>query len=226
MVQPPEDPNRTVDAPVRGRRRGMRVAAGLSLLLGVGVIVYAVVLAPDDSPELRVGQAITPFPIFPEGYVPPTPELPEIVPTTQPGGALPTGCANWDPAFGFAPEPIEAVAIWSDFQGWHVRLAPGELTSISGTVVGQVVPALADAPLPPEVTVQADAERTALTFTIEAGAEPVGFDFSADCAQKQFTFEVLGPDGEPLPLDQVQLGQAGRAPAWPVIAQRTPAGEG
>jgi hypothetical protein len=204
----------------------MRLAAALSLLLGLGVIVYAIVLAPADSPELRVGQAITPFPIYAEGYVPPAPELPELVPTTQPGGALPTGCANWDPAFGFTPEPLEAVGIWSDFQGWHVRLAPGELTSISGTVAGQVVPALANAPLPPEVTVEADAERTTLTFTIEAGSEPVGFDFTADCAQKQFTFEVLGPDGEPLPLDQVQLGQAGRAEAWPVIAQRTPVAGG
>jgi len=54
-----------------------------------------------------------------------------------------------------------------------------------------------------------------------AGPEPVGFDFAADCAQKQLTFELLGPDGTPLAADQVQIGRSGAAALVPVIAQRT-----
>ncbi len=212
--------------PVRSRRW---LVAGLVLLVaGAASLAAVVVLGGDDDGERPVGKLIdqTGLAAAPadvdEASTPSSSPFPtELTPTTLPDGALPTGCGPWDPAFGFAPEPIEGVALWSDFDGWHVRLGPGGPASITGSVIGQGVPVLTTDPLPEGVDVTEDLEGKALRFSITAASEPIGFDLGASCGQKQLTFELVGPDGAPVGAADVQVGQAATAPSVPVIAQRT-----
>lgn len=145
-----------------------------------------------------------------------------IVPTTIAGGALPTGCGDWDPAFSFDPDPIEGVTIYSDFEGWHVVLAPDGPPVVTGTVVGQVTPFVStEEPPGPGVQLIADPNTATVTFRLTAGDENVGFDFAADCAQKALTFDLKDEGGQPLDPAVVHLGRKGGTPSLPVVAQRT-----
>lgn len=144
-----------------------------------------------------------------------------IVPTTLANGVLPTGCGDWDPAFSFDPDPLEDVTIYSDFEGWHVRLAPDGPPVVTGTVVGQVTPLVSTEPPGPGVQLIADPATGTVTFRLTAGTSPVGFDFSADCAQKSLTFDLKDDAGQPLDPADVHLGRKGGTTALPVVAQRT-----
>ena len=192
------------------------------LIVGLGLVLVGAAIAgrfSDESSSTRpVGKLVdSSIPVAATT----TTAVPVRTPTTIAGGVLPTGCADWDGAFGFDPDPIEGVAIWSDFEGWHVRLGPDGPDSVSGAVVGQVVPVLSEDPLPAGVEVGTNDEAAKLVFSLTSGPEPVGFDFAADCAQKQLTFELLGPDGMPLDAGEIQVGRSGEAAVVPVIAQRT-----
>lgn len=204
-----------------------RMIVGLVILL-FGVAVAAAAISQRDSGETTSSgsdkQEATAETTKPEGSA--TTTEPVRTPTTIPGGALPTGCGDWDGTFGFEPEPIEGVAVWSDFNGWHIRVAPDGPPLVTGTVVGQVVPVLPENQFRPGgVEVSADPATATVVFSITPGLQPTGFDFAADCAQKQLTFQFWGPDGEPLPADQVQVGRNGTTTEMPFVAQRTmPAG--
>lgn len=216
-----------------GRRR---LVVGVVLLV-VGLAALGAVLLGGDgdgerevgkligSDGLEAGSAASTSPDEPTGSTPaPAADDAPRTPTTLPDGALPAGCGDWDPAFGFPPEEVASVAIWSDFQGWHVRLAPDGPASIQGRVVGVVTPVRSAAAPTGDVEVAVDEAARAVAFTIRAGAEPAGFDLQAACDQKQLTFELLGPDGQPLDPATVQVGRDGRAAVVPVVAQRVPAG--
>jgi hypothetical protein len=145
-----------------------------------------------------------------------------IVPTTLANGALPTGCGNWDPAFSFDPQPIEGIAVYSDFEGWHVVLAPDGPEVVTGTVKGQTTPVVSTEPQPEGVQLIADPSTQTVTFRLTAGDAPIGFDFAADCSQKQLTIDLKEADGSPVDLATVRLGRNGGATSLPVIAQRQP----
>lgn len=205
----------------RPRRAWGSAVIGVVLVLGASAIAFVVASGGTEPSERPVGQAKSLVPQYPEGSEPPltTTTVAPLAPTTLPDGALPRGCEGWDQAFGFAPASIDGLAIWSDFDGWHLRLAPGVAASISGKVSGQVVPQVSGA-APSGVTLTPDVDSASLGFEIVAADEPIGFDITADCAQKQLTFEAFGPDGSVVPIDQVQLGQGGGATVWPIVAQR------
>lgn len=144
-----------------------------------------------------------------------------ITPTTLPAGAVVTGCGDWDTAFNYPPKEIqEGVYIWSDFDGWHIRL--------SGTVVPELVGSVTGSYMPPvqsktggDVTVTPDEAGNRLNFTIRPGIEPVGFDFSAGCKQKELTFGLATTGGAEVPVEQIHLGDRGSVEAYPLVARRT-----
>lgn len=143
-----------------------------------------------------------------------------ITPTTLPPGAPTDGCGDWDTAFNFPPKEIsEGVYIWSDFQGWHVRLSGTALTELSGSVTGQYMPPLQNK-TGGDVTVTPDEAGNRLTFTIRPGMEPVGFDFSAGCKQKELTFDLTS-NGTSVPVEQIHLGDRGAVKEYPLVARRT-----
>ena len=149
-----------------------------------------------------------------------------LTPTTLPPGAVPRGCGTWDTAFNNPPkEVVDGVYVWSDFDGWHVRLAGPTLSSVSGTVRGQYLPALQSPATAAGVTVTPDAAGKRLVFELEAGEQPVGFDFSAGCDQKELTFDLVAA-GAAVPLERIHLGSKGVVEEVPIVARRTlpPAG--
>ena len=56
--------------------------------------------------------------------------------------------------------------------------------------------------------------------TLTAGDAPVGFDFSAGCKQKEFTFD-LSSDGTTVGFDKIHLGSRGIVKEFPLVARRT-----
>lgn len=222
---------------MEGPASGRRLAIGLVLLVVGAAALAAVLVGGDGGGDRPVGELIGSEGIealdadAPEtdgtGASAPQPAAVDDgprTPTTLPDGALPAGCGDWDPVFGFPPETVSSVAIWSDFQGWHVRLAPDGPASVQGRVVGVVTPVRSATAPAGDVEVEVDDAARAVVFTIRAGAEPAGFDLQAACDQKQLTFELVGPDGQPLDPSTVQVGRDGRAAVVPVVAQRVPAG--
>ena len=209
------------------RRPGLAII-GAALVLGAGALIAYAAVGSSDGGERPVGRALALLPQYPPGQEPvvevpgavPTTEV-RLVPTTLPNEVLPTGCGDWDRAFSFAPAEYDGLAIWSDFEGWHVRLAPGDVTQVAGRLSAQVVPDIDDGPLPAGVELVPDPATASVAFTIVAGDEPVGFDFQADCAQKQLSFTVNGPTGGVLPIEYVDVGEKGRVVEWPVVAQRS-----
>lgn len=198
-------------------------------MLAIGLIVAAVAVAQrggDDDSDAARTEVEAQTTSSGAGASPTSTTTTAVVPTTLPDGALPTGCGTWDHAFDVAPDPVDGVAIYSDFGGWHIRLAPDGPDSVTGTVSGQALPDLADAPLPDGVEVTEIPEGATLAFTITADAEPTGFDFVVTCEQKQLVFALNGPDGKPLDPAEVQVGMTGSVSKLPVVAQRTtpPAG--
>lgn len=143
-----------------------------------------------------------------------------ITPTTLPPGAEPTGCGDWDSAFNFPPAEItEGVYIWSDFEGWHVRVAGTAVPELSGSVTGQYMPPL-QGQTEGIVSVTPDEAGKRLTFSMAPGGEPVGFDFSAGCNQKELTFD-LTTEGTSVPFEQIHLGSRGAVKEYPLVARRT-----
>ncbi|HWJ64370.1 MAG TPA: hypothetical protein VNS19_20530 [Acidimicrobiales bacterium] len=204
-----------------GRGGKGRIAVGVALLV-LGAIVAIVAITQiggdDDSDASKTEvKAVTTTSADDETT---TTATPTIVPTTLAGGALPTGCGNWDPAFSFDPDPIEGVVIYSDFEGWHVVLGPEGPPVVTGTVVGQTTPVVSTEPPGPGVQLIADPATSTVTFRLTAGDEPVGFDFAADCTQKQLTFDLKDADGAPIDAADVHLGRTGGVTALPVVAQR------
>lgn len=204
-----------------GGTRGRIIAGLVFLVIGLVVAGIAFLGRDDDGSSASAPDGASTTTSAAADTTPVVPIGPQA-PTTIPGGELPTGCGTWDPAFSFDPDPVEGVAIYSDFDGWHVRLGPDGPASVTGAVVGQGVPVLTTDPLPAGVEVTPHPAGNALLFTLTAGAEPVGFDFGATCGQKQLTFTVDGPDGAPVPADAIQVGRAGFVTSVPVVAQRTP----
>lgn len=143
-----------------------------------------------------------------------------ITPTTLPPGATPTGCGDWDTAFNFPPKEIkEGVYIWSDFDGWHIRLSGTVVPELSGSVTGQYTPPV-QGQTGGDVVVTPDEAGKRLTFTIKPGMEPVGFDFSTGCKQKELTFD-LTTNGAAVPFEQIHLGDRGAVKEYPLVARRT-----
>lgn len=207
--------------PESGGSRG-RIVIGVALL-AVGLIVAAIAVSQvggdDDSTTSRTEVKTATTTAAKDAAA--TTTAATIVPTTLPGGTLPTGCGTWDHAFDVAPETVEGVAIYSDFTGWHIRLAPDGPGSITGTVTGQTMPTVSTSPLPEGTEVTELPEGATIAFRITAAEEPVGFDFGVTCEQKQLIFALNGPDGTPLDPAEVQVGMAGEVAGLPVVAQRT-----
>ncbi|MCU1369452.1 MAG: hypothetical protein JWO77_646 [Ilumatobacteraceae bacterium] len=144
-----------------------------------------------------------------------------ITPTTLPPGATPTGCGDWDTAFNFPPKEIkQGVSIWSDFEGWHVRLSGTTVPELSGSVTGQYTPPV-QGQTGGDVVVTPDEAGKRLTFTIKPGVEPVGFDFSTGCKQKELTFVLTTTNGAEVAVDQIHLGDRGAVKEYPLVARRT-----
>lgn len=143
-----------------------------------------------------------------------------ITPTTLPPGATTDGCGDWDTAFNFPPKEIsQGVYIWSDFDGWHIRLSGTDVPELSGSVTGQYMPPV-QGQTGGDVTVTPDEAGKKVSFTIRPGMEPVGFDFSTGCKQKELTFD-LTTNGAPVPVDQIHLGDRGAVKEFPLVARRT-----
>ncbi|WP_426570848.1 hypothetical protein [Aquihabitans sp. McL0605] len=144
-----------------------------------------------------------------------------ITPSTLPAGAVSTGCGDWDSAFNFPPKEVaDGVYIWSDFQGWHVRLAGTAVSSLRGSVTGQYVPALQSPTTAQGVKVTKDDLGKALKFDLVAGEKPVGFDFSAGCRQKELTFDLTS-NGTSVAPETIHLGSRGVVKEFPLVARRT-----
>lgn len=144
-----------------------------------------------------------------------------LTPSTLPAGAVPRGCGDWDAAFNVAPDEVtEGVYIWSDFEGWHVRLAGDAPGSIAGSVSGQVLPELYSPPDAPGVETTIDEGANRLSFELTGGDQPVGIDFNAGCEQQALTFELTS-DGAPVPVEQIHLGKRGVVVELPLVARRT-----
>lgn len=144
-----------------------------------------------------------------------------ITPTTLPPGATPTGCGDWDTAFNFPPKEIkEGVYIWSDFEGWHVRLSGTSVPELTGSVTGQYMPPI-QGQTGGDVVVTPDEAGKRITFAIKPGMEPVGFDFSAGCKQKELTFALATTNGVQVAVDQIHLGDRGAVKEYPLVARRT-----
>lgn len=205
-----------------GGSRGRMIVGLVILLFGIAVAVAAVSQRGSDERATPAGRDEPTAEGTDAAAAAPTSTTEAVrTPTTLPGGVLPTGCGDWDATFGFEPEPIDGVAVWSDFDGWHIRVGPEGPEVVTGTVTGQVVPVLGNQFRPAGVDVSADPATATVVFSITRAEEPVGFDFAADCAQKQLSFQLWGPDGEPLPVDQVQVGRNGTTVEMPFHAQRT-----
>lgn len=208
--------------PDAGGSKG-RILVGIALLvIGVIVAVIAVQSLGDDDGDSNASKTDVKSATTTAAEETTTTAAPTIVPTTIPGGALPTGCGTWDHAFDVAPESFDGVSIYSDFDGWHVRLAPDGPESITGTVTGQTMPTVSDAPLPEGTEITELPEGATIAFRVTAGEEPVGFDFEVTCEQKQLVFALNGPDGAPLDPADVRVGMQGEVAELPVVAQRTP----
>ena len=145
----------------------------------------------------------------------------ELTPSTLPPGATLTGCGTWDAAFNNPPtEVADGVFIWSDFDGWHVRLAGANPATVTGSVTGQVTPTLQSEATAPGVEVKQDDAAKRLTFNLTGGEVPVGFDFSAGCKQKELTFD-LTTAGTAVAVDRIRLGSKGVVKEYPLVARRT-----
>lgn len=220
--------DRADDAPPSaiGGRSSRLVIGAVLLALGVIVAFVGIQRAGDDGSTAETpafGQAPDPSAATTTAAVTSTAPSGPLVPTTIPGGELPTGCGFWDPAFSGSPKPVAGVSIYTDADGWHVRLAPDGPPVVVGTVVGQVTPLVSTEPPGPGVQLIADPATATVSFRLVAGEAPVGFDFAADCAQKQLTFDLKDEAGAPLDPATVHLGPTALAPAVPFVAQRTPA---
>ena len=227
------EPSDNVHDPSEDRRSGrgglLLLVVAVLVLVGASGVAAAVVLeSSSTSSDRRPSQDTAPVSAAATvSSLPPIPSIPTVslVPTTRPADDPLAGCGDWDPSFGFQPLAIDGLAIWSDLEGWHVRTRPGELTPLSGTVTGTVLPTLSQTEPGQGVRLRADPQTSSWAFEIDAEeGEPVGFDFQASCDQKQFTFTATDPSGAPLSLDWVQLGAVGRATSWPIVAQRRPEG--
>ncbi|MGN6694903.1 MAG: hypothetical protein ACTHN0_12085 [Aquihabitans sp.] len=206
--------------PESGGSKG-RILVGVALLvIGVIVAIVAVQQLGSDDGDSDASKTEVKAATTTAAEKTTTTAVPTIVPTTLAGGVLPTGCGNWDPAFSFDPKPLEGVVVYSDFEGWHVVLAPDGPKVLTGTVKGQTTPVVSTEPQPEGVQVIADPNTQTVTFRLTAGEEPVGFDFAADCSQKQLTIDLKNEDGTPVDTADVHVGRNGGVVALPIIAQR------
>lgn len=208
----------------QGRGRSWRIVAGVACL-AIAAGAAAVLIGGDDAPAERpVGRALSTTPRIDETKVlesqtEATPSA-QLVPTTVAPGAE-VKCGQWDLAVNFQPKELtRGVSIWSDFDGWHVRLAGANPATVTGSVTGQVTPTLQSEATAPGVEVKQDDAAKRLTFNLTGGEVPVGFDFSAGCKQKELTFD-LTTAGTAVAVDRIRLGSKGVVKEYPLVARRT-----
>lgn len=133
------------------------------------------------------------------------------------------GCerGNWPRlAFG-APKEVQTgtltdVAVWLDFDGWHIRNGTDEEVTGKVYAVGRssVTPVET-----PEGTAAGTVVPSALDFTLERGSVESGVDFTVNCDFHVLAFELTW-QGAPVPADRVRVGQTGYAEANPVTLRR------
>jgi len=91
---------------------------------------------------------------------------------------------------------------------------------LSGSVTGQYMPPV-QKQTEGVIQVTPDEVGHRITFSMApSGSEPVGFDFSAGCNQKELTFDLTS-EGTSLPVEQVHLGSRGAVKEYPLVARRT-----
>lgn len=210
-----------------GGRSRVRTALGVGCLV-IAAIAAAIVLtgnddagtkgstktatmAPSDSSVLGADVEAT---TEPKGAA-------VLVPSTVPEGAV-VKCGDWDQAASFAPDPLpEGVAIWSDFDGWHVRATGTGVGTVTGRITGTVAPNLLPQIESDRVEATVPPEGSELFFTIQPGEESVGFDFTAGCTQQALGFE-LKSDAQPMDPSVIHLGKRGGVEGVPFIVSRIP----
>lgn len=203
-------------------RRPLLAVAGILTLLVLGLIAVGGTDDEGRAPAAPSGGAEGPADDA-------TPQLtsqqapwgaPQLTPSTLPPGATPHGCAEWDGAFNYSGKTLtDGVYIWSDFDGWHLRLAGTSIRELSGSVTGRAVPPL-KSKTPGDVRVVENEHRRRIEFTVRPGPEPVGLDFEAGCEEQELTFD-LKTDGAPVPVEAVHLGHRGVVDEYPLVARRT-----
>ncbi len=118
-------------------------------------------------------------------------------------GGYQGGYATSDPAAGVPSKP--GVYFWESYDGWHVRVVPGEGVDIRSVVVS--VPAgirfkgVTGAVGPDAAHVEANQ----VSFDASTSGTS-GFDFNVDFYAKEVTLTANGPDG-PAPPAAVLLGK-------------------
>lgn len=216
----------TPDRPDRERPNQLRIALGVGCLV-IAAIAMSILATRDGEPAPSAANTMsTTAPKADASVLSSTEDAPAdpntvLVPSTVPEGAV-VACGDWDVAASFAPEPIpEGIAIWSDFDGWHVRASGTEVGTVTGRITGTVRPNLLPNPEPERVDAAAPPDGSDLFFTIRPGEEPEGFDFSAGCSQKALTFDIKS-DAQPTDPALVHLGKAGGVAAVPFMVSRIP----
>jgi len=153
---------------------------------------------------------------------------------SAPSAAGPTDCPSGRFAitYGGAPSVLEkkesvpaGYFVWNDVYGWHVRAtASGGTGGPSGTMDGTII---SSANLPSKPVLKPDdgagSVTTAdnkITFSLKAGATPVGFDFAVGCASSSVRFELMSVYGAAQPVDAIYLGRTSKAIENPFVAQR------
>jgi hypothetical protein len=144
--------------------------------------------------------------------------------TTTSDGRQPCSTGHW-PSIVLG-EPLTLAAadtdgyyVWNDFLGWHVRFVNTAENSqpIQGRVVAsaRIIFATAIPEGVPGVTVNANE----LSFNMEVGSAPSGFDINVGCASTTVRFELNSPSG-PWPVDTIFVGPDGRAASNPFLYDR------
>ncbi|MCU1369451.1 MAG: hypothetical protein JWO77_645 [Ilumatobacteraceae bacterium] len=204
------------------RTSQLRIALGVGCLV-IAAIAMALLVTRDDGSKPTPSATMATAPKSDASVLSSSEDAdkPALVPSTLPEGAV-VKCGDWDVAASFAPQTIpEGVAIWSDFDGWHVRASGTEVGTVTGRITGTVRPNLLDQVEPERVDAAAPPEGTELYFTIRPGEQPEGFDFTAGCSQKAFTFEIKS-DAQPTDPALIHLGKAGGVESVPFIVSRIP----
>jgi hypothetical protein len=130
------------------------------------------------------------------------------------------------PAFGKTNDPPPATTtakpgayIWSDFDGWHLWVVPGEgVGAISGTLTSN--DKVQKAVLAVEGAGSVDVEDKTARFSLPADRPVSGIDFNPGFYGKQIVITLNGPDG---PLDGrfIFLGKKATVAPFPLVLQKT-----
>ncbi len=190
----------------------MRTALFATMALFASTTTGCFIVPPPQpaaaAPAATTAPAATAAPAAPAAF-PPQPELAETHTPAEPPSDAPKGLAEGKPAGAVAGAP-EAVWIWHDAAGWHLRTTTaGNLHRFQGRVwggkgqVGNVTPTR---------TELNDRFRKAgnwMFFDFNTRGFDDGFDFmiaEGDCAHFHVTI-----DGQPVPA-RIHIGAQGTSP--------------